>query len=142
MGEEGVPQAKGGDAQLVLGRLMPGPYAGGAISLDLDKAAEAIRRHLAEPLGLTVQAAAAGLLRLVEQNIQHAVERVSIERGYDVRDFTLVAAGGAGPLHGAAVGRAPGEVAPRRAPRDRARRARAENDVGCCVATTGTNPGT
>jgi N-methylhydantoinase A len=48
------------------------------------------------------------VIRLVEQNIQHAVERVSIERGYDPRGFTLVAAGGAGPLHGAAVARALG----------------------------------
>ncbi|HPU51344.1 MAG TPA: hydantoinase/oxoprolinase family protein, partial [Burkholderiaceae bacterium] len=96
------------DAQLVLGRLAPGPYAGGAISLDLDRAARAIETHLAAPMGLTVQQAAAGLIRLVEQNIQHAVERVSIERGYDPREFTLIAAGGAGPLHGGAVGRALG----------------------------------
>jgi hypothetical protein len=74
------------DAQLVLGRLAPGPYAGGAISLDLERAAHAIDTHLAAPMGLSVQQAAAGLIRLVEQNIQHAVERVSIERGYDPRD--------------------------------------------------------
>ncbi|HPA88294.1 MAG TPA: hydantoinase/oxoprolinase family protein [Quisquiliibacterium sp.] len=96
------------DAQLVLGRLAPGPYAGGAIALDLQRAVAAIDTHLARPLGLSVEQAAAGLIRLVEQNIQHAVERVSIERGYDIRDFTLIAAGGAGPLHGAAVGRALG----------------------------------
>ncbi len=96
------------DAQLVLGRLAPGPYAGGAIALDLDRALAAVDTHLARPLGLGVEQAAAGLIRLVEQNIQHAVERVSIERGYDIRDFTLIAAGGAGPLHGAAVGRALG----------------------------------
>ena len=96
------------DAQLVLGRLAPGPYAGGAITLDREKAAEVIEQHLARPLGLTLEQAAAGLIRLLEQNIQHAVERVSIERGYDIRDFTLIAAGGAGPLHGAAVGRALG----------------------------------
>lgn len=96
------------DAQLVLGRLRPGPYAGGAISLDLDRAREAIARTLAEPLGLSVEAAAAGIIRLVEQNILHAVERMSIERGYNPRDFTLVAAGGAGPLHGVEVGRALG----------------------------------
>ena len=96
------------DAQLVLGRLAPGPYAGGAITLDVDRAAAAIEQHLARPLGLSVEQAAAGMIRLVEQNIQHAVERVSIERGYDIRDFTLIAAGGAGPLHGAAVGRALG----------------------------------
>ncbi|MFO0465878.1 MAG: hydantoinase/oxoprolinase family protein [bacterium] len=96
------------DAQLVLGRLAPGPYAGGAIKLDPDRAALAIEQHLARPLGLSLEEAAAGLIRLVEQNIQHAVERVSIERGYDIRDFTLIAAGGAGPLHGPAVGRALG----------------------------------
>jgi N-methylhydantoinase A len=96
------------DAQLVLGRLAPGPYAGGAIALDLDRAWQAVDTHLARPMGLSVEQAAAGLLRLVEQNIQHAVERVSIERGYDPREFTLIAAGGAGPLHGAAVGRALG----------------------------------
>lgn len=96
------------DAQLVLGRLAPGPYAGGAIHLDLDRAARAIDDHLARPMGLSLAQAAAGLIRLVEQNIQHAVERVSIERGYDPRVFTLVAAGGAGPLHGAPVGRALG----------------------------------
>lgn len=96
------------DAQLVLGRLRAGPYAGGAISLDMERAREAIRTVLAEPLGLSVEAAAAGIIRLVEQNILHAVERMSIERGYNPRDFTLVAAGGAGPLHGVEVGRALG----------------------------------
>ncbi|UVO35767.1 hydantoinase/oxoprolinase family protein [Bradyrhizobium arachidis] len=93
------------DAQLVLGRLRPGPYAGGAISLDLQRARNAIDIRLAKPLGISVEKAAAGILRLVEQNIQHAVERVSVERGHDPRGFTLLAAGGAGPLHGASVGR-------------------------------------
>ncbi len=88
------------DCQLILGRLRPGPYAGGAISLDLQRAQAAVATHLALPLGITVEAAAAGVLRLVEQTIQHAVERVSIERGYNPRDFVLVACGGAGPLHG------------------------------------------
>ena len=96
------------DCQLILGRLRPGPYAGGAISLDEGRAVAAVRRHLAEPLGLSVDDAAAGVLRLVEQTIQHAVERVSIERGYDPREFTLVACGGAGPLHGPATARALG----------------------------------
>ncbi|MFN4087989.1 MAG: hydantoinase/oxoprolinase family protein [Alphaproteobacteria bacterium] len=96
------------DAQLVLGRLKAGPYAGGAISLDLDKATAAVRTHVAEPLGIPLADAAAGIIKLVEQNILHAVERVSIERGYNPRHFTLVAAGGAGPLHGAPVARALG----------------------------------
>ncbi|MER9477508.1 hydantoinase/oxoprolinase family protein [Mesorhizobium sp. M0520] len=93
------------DAQLVLGRLKPGPYAQGAIVLDLAKAEEAIRRHVADPLALSVHAAAAGIIQLVEQNILHAVEQASLERGINPRNFTLVAAGGAGPLHGSATAR-------------------------------------
>lgn len=96
------------DAQLVLGRLRDGPYAGGAISLDSARASAAIATHLAQPLGLDILQVAAGMIRLVEQNIQQAVERVSIERGYNPQSFTLVAAGGAGPLHGASVAKAIG----------------------------------
>ena len=87
------------DAQLVLGRLAPGAYAGGSVTLDPERAREAIRTRLAEPLGLSVEDAAAGVIRLVEQNLLHAVERISVQRGFDPRGFTLVPAGGAGPLH-------------------------------------------
>ncbi|MBK3660996.1 hydantoinase/oxoprolinase family protein [Bradyrhizobium diazoefficiens] len=93
------------DAQLVLGRLKPGPYAGGAIMLDLDKARRAIEIHIAQPLKLSVEDAAAGIIQLVERNILHAVERSSLEKGYNPRSFALVAAGGAGPLHGSAAAR-------------------------------------
>lgn len=93
------------DAHLVLGRLKPGPYAGGSVTLDRDLAVEAIRRRVAAPLGLTVAAAAAGIIRLVEQNLLHAVERISVQRGHNPRRFMLVACGGAGPMHGASVGR-------------------------------------
>lgn len=96
------------DCQLVLGRLKPGPYAGGAVSLNLELARDALRTHLAGPLGIGIEEAAYGVIRLVEQNIQHAVERVSIERGHDPREFILVAAGGAGALHGIATARALG----------------------------------
>ena len=96
------------DAQLLLGRLRPGPYAGGSLSLDAALAERAIRTHVAEPLGLAPEAAAAGMIRLLEQRLLHAVERISIERGHDPARFTLVAAGGAGPMHGATVGRALG----------------------------------
>lgn len=96
------------DAHLVLGRLRPGPMAGGAVTLDPDRAAQAIEDHVAGPLGLTVEQAAIGILRLLEQNLLHAVERLSVERGYDPKRFTLVAAGGAGPMHGVAVARALG----------------------------------
>ncbi|MCY4497928.1 MAG: hydantoinase/oxoprolinase family protein [Rhodospirillaceae bacterium] len=93
------------DAQLVLGRLRPGPYADGSISLDRDLADSAIKRFVAEPLGLSVEDAAGGIVRVVEQHLLLAVQRISIERGRDPREFTLVAAGGAGPMHGAPVGR-------------------------------------
>lgn len=96
------------DAHLVLGRLRPGPMAGGAVSLDIERARRAVQDHIAGPLGISVEDAAIGVLRLLEQNLLHAVERLSVERGYDPRQFTLVAAGGAGPMHGAAVARALG----------------------------------
>lgn len=96
------------DAQLVLGRLRSGPLAGGAVTLDRDLAVRAVENKLARPLGLSVEDAAAGVIRLLEQNLLHAVERLSIERGHNPATFTLVAAGGAGPMHGAAVARALG----------------------------------
>ena len=96
------------DAQLVLGRLRPGPLAGGAVTLDGALARQAVETKLAKPLGLSVEDAAAGVIRLLEQNLLHAVERLSIERGHNPATFTLVAAGGAGPMHGTAVARALG----------------------------------
>ncbi|MEZ5262478.1 MAG: hydantoinase B/oxoprolinase family protein [Acidimicrobiales bacterium] len=96
------------DAQLVLGRLRPGPYADGVLTLDAEAARAAIAERVAGPLGIDVETAAAGIVALVEQHLLHAVEYLSIERGHSPRRFTLVAAGGAGPMHGAAVGRALG----------------------------------
>ncbi|WP_420564808.1 hydantoinase/oxoprolinase family protein [Thalassobaculum sp.] len=93
------------DANLVLGRLKPGAYAGGSVTLDRDLALEAVRSRVAEPLGLSETEAAAGILRLVEQNLLQAVERISIQRGQNPARFMLVACGGAGPMHGAAVAR-------------------------------------
>jgi N-methylhydantoinase A len=93
------------DAQLVLGRLGPGPIGGGSVTLDAERAHAAVRTGVAEPLGIDVDAAAVGIVRLLEQKLLHAVERISVQRGHDPRRFALVAAGGAGPLHGASVGR-------------------------------------
>lgn len=92
------------DAQLVLGRLKSGVLAGDR-SLDLDLAVRAIETKVAVPLGLTVEAAAAGILRIVDQHLFHAVQKISAERGHDPRKFILVAAGGAGPMHGSSIGR-------------------------------------
>jgi N-methylhydantoinase A len=93
------------DAQLVLGRMRPGVYAGGGIDLNLEAAQQAIRTRVAEPLGLSIEAAAAGIISLLEQSLLHAVEYISIERGHAPARFTLVAAGGAGPMHGSVVAR-------------------------------------
>jgi N-methylhydantoinase A len=92
------------DAHLVLGRLKPGTLAGDR-SLDLGLAIDAIEQKIARPLGLSLDAAAMGILRLVDQQLFHAVQTVSTERGHDPRRFVLVAAGGAGPMHGASIGR-------------------------------------
>ena len=93
------------DAQLVLGRLRSGRYAGGALSLDGELAGRAVTDKVAAPLGLTAIDAAAGIVRVAEQRILHAVSLISVERGFDPRRFVLVAGGGAGGLHGTAVGR-------------------------------------
>ncbi|MEE2970984.1 MAG: hydantoinase/oxoprolinase family protein [Pseudomonadota bacterium] len=93
------------DAQLVLGRLRAGAYAGGALTLDGDLAIRAVMEKVAEPLDLSLLDAAAGIIRVAEQRMFHAVSFVSIQRGIDPRGFTLVAGGGAGGLHGAALGR-------------------------------------
>ncbi|MGA7804946.1 hydantoinase/oxoprolinase family protein [Bradyrhizobium sp.] len=106
--ERGGVQPTVTDAQLLLGRLRPGAYGGGAIALNRWLAEEAIRKHVAEPLRLQPVEAAAGIIRLAEQTMLHAVENVSIEKGLDPRRFTLVAGGGAGALHAASIARLAG----------------------------------
>lgn len=96
------------DAQVVLGRIRPGPIADGSVHLDADRARDVIDRRIARPLGLSIEAAADGMIRLMDQKLLHAVQRLSSARGHDPRLYTLVAAGGAGPLHGTSVGRALG----------------------------------
>lgn len=93
------------DANVVLGRLGGESRLGGDLQLDLDRAAEAIRRVIAAPLGLELTAAAAGILRVANANIVRGIRVVSIERGYDPREFTLFPFGGAGPMHGSSVAR-------------------------------------
>ncbi|MEX0279055.1 MAG: hydantoinase/oxoprolinase family protein, partial [Ruegeria sp.] len=93
------------DAQLVLGRLKSGRYANGLIQLDEARAKRAIETKLAGPLGLSVDEAAYGVLRMADQSIRHALERMSSERGCNPQGFVLVAGGGAGALHAAPVAR-------------------------------------
>ena len=92
------------DANLVSGRLSADYFLGGQMRLDADRARLAVGR-IADAFGLSVVDAALGILRLANANMQAALERVSVERGYDPRDFTLVASGGAGGLHGASLAR-------------------------------------
>ncbi|MFT3805253.1 MAG: hydantoinase/oxoprolinase family protein [Burkholderiaceae bacterium] len=92
------------DANVVLGRLSD-RLAGGKVGLDRAKAEEAVRRGVAEPLGMSIEDAALAILKVANANMADAVRLLSIRRGYDPRDFALVAFGGAGPLHGAALAR-------------------------------------
>ncbi len=86
------------DANLVTGRLSADYFLGGRMRLDRGTAERAVAR-IAEAFGLSITETALGILRLANANMQAALERVSVERGYDPRDFALVAAGGAGGLH-------------------------------------------
>lgn len=96
------------DANLVLGRLDPDHFLGGRMKLDQSSAAAAIRREVAEPLGLSTAAAADGIVRIAVTSMSHAVSAVTTERGHDVNEFVLVAYGGAGPLHATAIARSVG----------------------------------
>ncbi len=91
------------DANVALGYLQPEAFLGGRRALRDDLAEEAIAKHVAEPLGLTVPAAAAGIVRVVNANMVSAIRVMSVERGVDPRRFTLVSGGGAGGLHAAAL---------------------------------------
>jgi N-methylhydantoinase A len=89
------------DADLVLGYLSPEALLGGALPVDLHRARAAIEREIAAPLRLDVVEAAAGIVDVVNAGMAGALRIVSVERGYDPREFTLVAFGGAGPVHAA-----------------------------------------
>ncbi len=92
------------DANIVLGRIGD-QLAGGAVTLDRSLAEEAVKRRIADPLGISVREAAVSILQVANANMADAVRLVSIRRGYDPRDFALVVFGGAGPLHGVALAR-------------------------------------
>lgn len=89
------------DANVVLGRLDPDNFLGGEFTLRADLAAEAIRSRVAEPLGMSVEDAAEGMLRVSNENMVEALRLISVERGNDPRDYALIAFGGAGPVHAA-----------------------------------------
>jgi N-methylhydantoinase A len=92
------------DANVVLGRLDPDRFLGGAMKLDAAASRQVMERFAAE-LGLPVTAAALGILTVVSANMANAIWSRTAQRGIDPRDYTPVAFGGAGPLHGADVAR-------------------------------------
>lgn len=96
------------DAALVLGYLDPGGRLSGAVTLRPDLAAQAIQRHVADPLGLSLVEAASGIHRIVCEHMATAAKIHAVEKGRDVRRCTLMAFGGAGPIHAREVARRAG----------------------------------
>jgi N-methylhydantoinase A len=99
------------DADLVLGYLDPGFFLGGGMALDVAAARQAIERELAEPLGMSVEAAAWGIHQIVNESMASAARVHTLERGQDPRSLPVFAFGGAGPVHGCRVAAALGAPA-------------------------------
>jgi N-methylhydantoinase A len=91
------------DADLVLGYLDAGYFLGGRLPLHCEAARQAIETHVGRPLGFTVEEAAAGMFAVINSHMADGIREVSVRRGYDPRDFPLVVAGGAGPIHAATL---------------------------------------
>lgn len=96
------------DAHLVLGRLDPARFLGGAMKLDAQAARRAVEERVARPLGVSVEAAARGILDVANAAMLRGMRVMSVERGHNPRDFVLMAFGGAGPLHAMDLARAAG----------------------------------
>jgi N-methylhydantoinase A len=97
------------DANLVLGRLHPDHFLGGAMRLDRERARRALTElHSSAPSFTSIEHLAEGIIRVANARLESALRRVSVERGYDPRTFTLLAFGGAGPLHACALAEALG----------------------------------
>lgn len=92
------------DANLLLGRLDPNAFLGGALKLDVSRASEQFARTKGKLR--TVEEFAAGIIRVANSHMEKALRRISVEQGYDPRDFVLVSFGGAGPLHACDLARA------------------------------------
>jgi N-methylhydantoinase A/oxoprolinase/acetone carboxylase beta subunit len=91
------------DAQVLLGRIRPDALLSGTLPLNAELADRAIRSSVAEPLGLSVEDAALGILEIATETTVAAIETSSIRKGLDPRDFGLVVFGGAGPLFGSEI---------------------------------------
>jgi N-methylhydantoinase A len=87
------------DANMVTGVLDPDRFLGGRMKLNKPKAEKLLAEKIAKPLGLNLLEAADGVLKIINVKMEEAIKAVSSARGYDIRDFTLVAFGGGGPMH-------------------------------------------
>ncbi|TKZ21393.1 hydantoinase/oxoprolinase family protein [Shimia litoralis] len=93
------------DANLTMGYLNADGLVGGRLPLDVKNARGAIQSKIADPLGISIEKAAYGMFTIVNNNMVNAIRRVSVERGYDPRDFVLMGAGGATGAHITALAR-------------------------------------
>ena len=93
------------DANLILGYLNEDFFAGGKMKLDFKGAERAIEEKVARPLNLSLVKAAYGMFHIMNVNMASAIREISVQRGYDPREFLLVCAGGAGPIHAAMIAR-------------------------------------
>ena len=93
------------DANLVLGRLSTKSLLGGAMSVDLEAARRAVHDRIATPLQMSLEAAAEGIIQVVNATMTAAIRKLTVQRGLDPRDFVLCPFGGAGPLHGSELAR-------------------------------------
>jgi N-methylhydantoinase A len=91
------------DADVVLGTINPDNFLGGRIKLDRAKAIEAVQR-VADALGLSLLETASGIARVAEFKMADLIRKMTVEKGFDPRDFTLFAFGGAGPAHAGVFG--------------------------------------
>ncbi|HLG35749.1 MAG TPA: hydantoinase/oxoprolinase family protein [Bacteroidia bacterium] len=91
------------DADLILGYLNADFFAGGKLKLNKSKAKKAIQDELASKLGLSVPETAAGMYRIINSNMAQGVREISVERGYDPREFLFIVAGGAGSIHSSEI---------------------------------------
>lgn len=87
------------DANVILGRLNPDVILGGRMKMDVESARRVMKEKIADPLGISVEEAAEGVLKVINANMVRGIRVISIEKGHDPRNFSLMAFGGAGPLH-------------------------------------------
>jgi N-methylhydantoinase A len=93
------------DCNLAMGLLSPDNFLGGRMRLDKEAARRTIEERIAKPLGMDATAAAEGIVRIIDVKMQEAIKAISTMRGHDLRDFHLLAFGGAGPVHAGRIAR-------------------------------------